>query len=84
MGLSIGILLYILYGYNFFLIAVVLMSWFPALYNFRIFRLIGKVGNWYLEPFSGILVLGPIDFTPIVGFMLYDGLVTAILFLLGI
>lgn len=84
MHYCVQILLYALSAYSFFLLAVVIMSWFPALYNFKIFRLIAKIGNLYLEPFSGVLVLGPLDFTPIIGFMLYDGLITIIYYLLTV
>lgn len=79
----INVLLYILYAYNFILIAGVIMSWLPFLYNFKIFRLIAIVGNWYMEPFRGVIVLGPLDFTPIIGFFLYDGIVSLVYYLLS-
>lgn len=78
----INILLYVLYAYNFILIAGVILTWLPFLYKYKIFRLIAHLANLYMEPFSGVLVLGPIDFTPIVGFFLYDGLISLIYFLL--
>lgn len=78
----INILLYLLYFYNLILIGGVLLTWVPFLYKFGIFRLIARMANWYLEPFSGVLVLGPIDFTPLIGFFLFDGIVSLIYFLL--
>ena len=77
----IDILWYLLNAYNFILIAGVIMTWLPFLYNFKIFRMIAKMCDWYLGPFRGILVLGPLDFTPLIGFFLYDGIVSLIYFL---
>lgn len=76
------ILYYLLIAYDYILIANIILSWFPRLRNFKIFNIIGKIGDWYLEPFSGVLVLGILDFTPLIGFALYDGLVYAIAYLL--
>lgn len=72
MDFSITIFLILLDIYYLFLIAGVFLSWLPMLYNFRFFRFVKKVGDWYMEPFHGIVVLGPLDFTPIFGFILYD------------
>lgn len=82
MGKCIEILFYILTFYNFFLVAGIIMSWFPVLYKFRLFRIIATIGNWYMEPFTGVLVLGPLDFTPIIGFFLYDCIISLLVYLL--
>ena len=82
MYFCINILFKILLFYNYILIGGILLSWIPGLYKFKIFRMIRKMSDWYMEPFSGYIVLGPIDFTPIIGFMLYDGLIYAISYLL--
>ncbi len=79
----INILLSIISFYNAFLIAGIILTWIPFLYKFKFFRGIRKICDWYLGPFSGVLVLGPLDFTPIVGFVLFDGLLHAILYLLN-
>lgn len=48
------------------------MSWIPSLGNYRIFRLIDRMGGWYLQFFRGIIVFGYFDFTPIAGFILFN------------
>lgn len=78
----IRLLFDILQIYYYFLIAGILLSWLPFLYQYKIFRAIRKIGDWYMGPFSGVLVLGPIDFTPIVGFIVYTGILELLLYLL--
>lgn len=78
----INILLSILSLYNIFLIGHIILTWLPFLMKYSFFRLIYKIGGWYIEPFSGVLVLGPIDFTPVIGFIIYDSLIAAIYYLL--
>lgn len=65
-------LFYLLYGYFWLMVISVIMSWIPSLHNFAIFRLIDKIGGWYLQFFRGIVVFGYFDFTPIVGFLLFN------------
>lgn len=68
--------------YYMFLVAGVLLSWMPMLYKFRIFQIIGTVGQWYMKPFNGIVIFGPFDFTPVFGFILYTGIYELIYYLL--
>ena len=82
MNYCINILLYILYAYYYVMMAGVLLTWVPFLYKFKIFRLIAIMSNWYLGPFKGVLVLGPIDFTPLAGFFLFDGIIKLVYYLL--
>lgn len=82
MNFCVSILWRLLLIYNFVLLGGIILSWFPMLYNFKIFRMIRRMSDWFMGPFHGYLVLGPLDFTPIVGFMLYDGIVTAISYLM--
>lgn len=82
MSFCIAILYQILVWYNFILIGGIILSWFPMLYRFKIFRILRIMSDWFMGPFHGYLVLGPIDFTPIIGFMIYDGIVYAISYLL--
>jgi len=82
MQFCIYILFKLLTFYNYILIGGIILSWIPSLYKFGIFRLIRKMYNWYMEPFSGYLILGPLDFTPIIGFMIYDALLYGISYLL--
>lgn len=83
MSYCVSILYYILNFYNIFLIANIILSCFPRLRNIPFFNIIGKIGDWYLDPFSDVLVVGIFDFTPIIGFALYDGITYAILYLLS-
>lgn len=54
----------------------VLLSWIPGSYQYKIPRLIHTVSDWYLGLFHDILIIGPINFTPILAigvieFLLY-------------
>ncbi len=82
MQFCIFILFQILMFYNYIIIAGLILSWIPVLYRFRIFRIIRKMCDWYMEPFYGYVVIGPIDFTPIIGFMIYDAILYAVSYLL--
>ncbi len=78
----IQLFLYILDFYYFFLIANVILSWLPFLYKYKFFRLIGFIGDLFLEPFSNLIVIGPIDFTPVIGFGIYSGFWTLLNYLI--
>jgi YggT family protein len=69
-------ILYILYWilrvYFYVLIAYVLMSWIPELRGTKIHRIIHNIANPYMRIFRGVLVIGMIDLTPIIGFLLYQ------------
>lgn len=82
MSFCVNLLYQILLFYNVFLVAGIILSWLPMLYRFKIFRIIAKISDLYMGPFTGIITFGPIDFTPIIGFILYDGIVYAISYLL--
>jgi|GEM_PF-432413 len=58
--------------YFYLLIAYVLMSWVPELRKTAIGQLIGKLADPYMRIFRGLLVFGMMDFTPILGFFLYQ------------
>jgi len=72
------VIYYMFYAYQFFLIGSVFLSWFPNLYNYKIARFVRNVGEWYLRPFLGKIIIGPIDFTPIIGFMVYNFAVSSL------
>lgn len=59
----------------------IILTWFPAVYKFRLFRGLRRIGDAYMEPFRGILVLGMFDFTPIIGIVLFDFLIELYLYL---
>lgn len=70
------ILYYILSGYWYIMIAGVLLSWLPGLMQYKIFAIIRTISDWYLKPFQGKVILGVFDFTPIIGFMIYSGILS--------
>jgi uncharacterized protein YggT (Ycf19 family) len=69
------VLLLILYKalqyYYYILVASVLLSWIPDLKRSTIGRFIDKLANPYMRIFRGWIVIGVMDFTPILGFMFY-------------
>lgn len=74
--------IYILMSSFFSLICLnVILTWFPAVYKFKFFRGLRKIGDAYMEPFHGILVLGMFDFTPIIGIVLFEFLIKIYLYL---
>lgn len=66
-----NVIFWLLTVFNGFLSISILISWVPSLTNYKIFRAIIKVSDWYLKPFRGVLVIGPIDFTPLIGIGIY-------------
>ena len=68
---------YLMLGFSGLIFISILLSWFPMLYNFKIFRAIRRLTDAYMEPFHGILVLGMFDFTPIIGIVLFDMIIRA-------
>ena len=72
------ILYYIFNGYWYVMLAGVLLSWMPGLMRYKIFGIIRKVSEWYLKPFQGKIILGMFDFTPVIGFMVYSGILSVL------
>ncbi len=72
MVLGLTIIYYILQVYYWILIAFVLGSWIPELRKTKIYDIIRKIANPYMRIFRGLLVFGMMDFTPILGFILYS------------
>lgn len=73
------ILINLLYGlliamrvYYYILIAGIIVSWIPNSNRYLIFRIIRKTSDAYIGPFHGLLVFGFLDFTPIIGFLIYN------------
>jgi len=63
---------YLLRAYYYILIAYVLMSWIPELRGSKLHSVIHGIANPYMRIFRGLLVFGMMDFTPILGFILYN------------
>lgn len=72
MVLLLEIVGYALQAYLYILIAYVLMSWIPELRGTKLHQIIHNIANPYMRIFRGILVIGMFDFTPIIGFYLYQ------------
>lgn len=72
------ILYYIFSGYWYIMIAGVLLSWLPGLLQYRVFSVVRSVSDWYLKPFQGKVVFGIFDFTPIIGFLIYSGILSVL------
>ena len=62
----------ILTAYYWILIAYILGSWIPELRKTKVYRIIYQLANPYMRIFRGLLVFGMMDFTPILGFLLYS------------
>ncbi len=65
------VILWILEIYYWILIAYILGSWIPELRKTKLYQIIYKLANPYMRIFRGLLVFGMLDFTPIIGFLLY-------------
>lgn len=63
---------YALRVYYWILIASILLSWIPDLKQSSLGRFIDRLANPYMRIFRGLLVFGMMDFTPILGFILYQ------------
>ncbi len=66
------VLFYLLQGYFYFMILTIILGWLPSFREGKIYPWMEKVTDVYLGRFKGILVAGQVDFTPIVGFIIYN------------
>jgi uncharacterized protein YggT (Ycf19 family) len=64
--------LFILFQVYWFIMSFsIILSWIPGTADVKILRGIRKIADWYLGKFQGILVIGILDLTPIIGFVIY-------------
>jgi uncharacterized protein YggT (Ycf19 family) len=63
---------YALRAYFYVLIASVLLSWLPEIRRTRVGEFIDRLADPYMRLFRGLIVVGMFDFTPILGFFLYQ------------
>lgn len=75
---------YLLSGYLSLITLNIILSWFPPIYNLKFFRFLRRITDAYMEPFHGFLTFGFLDFTPIVGILIFEGIIRAYLFLIGL
>ena len=71
MELLLKILYNVLQYYYYILVASVLLSWIPDLKKSTVGRFIDRLADPYMRIFRGWIVIGVMDFTPIIGFMFY-------------
>lgn len=71
MELVLEIIFKALQYYYYILVASVLLSWVPELKRSTVGQFIDRLANPYMRIFRGWIVIGVMDFTPIVGFMFY-------------
>lgn len=62
----------LLWIYQAIIFISIILSWIPTAYESKIGSMILNVSNWYMRPFRGWLVIGFLDFTPIIGIVIYQ------------
>ncbi|MDD3129215.1 MAG: YggT family protein [Candidatus Izemoplasmatales bacterium] len=62
---------YVLYVYLYIMIVYILLSW-TSIRNSKFYRILGKIVDPYLSIFRGWIVFSNIDFTPMLGLLLYQ------------
>ncbi len=63
---------YLLNAYFYFMVAMIILSWIPGIYDKGWYQALSKISDVYIGRFRGLIVLGNIDFTPIIGFLFYE------------
>lgn len=58
--------------YLYFMIIMIILSWIPGIYETGWYQKLSKISDFYIGRFRGVIVIGRIDFTPIIGFILYE------------
>lgn len=72
MQLLLLLLYRVLEIYFYTLIIYVLLSWIPELRQSRFYQMLGTITEPYMRLFRGLIVIGMIDLTPILGFFLFQ------------
>ena len=65
-------LYYILNFYFYFMLITIILSWIPGIQGSKFYQFMRKISDVYIGKFSGWLVVGIVDFTPIIGFVIYE------------
>lgn len=65
----------ILQIYSSLVIFDIILSWFPKTREIKIFKIIHEIAEWYIEPFSDFLVLGSVDFSPVIGLLILEAVI---------
>jgi YggT family protein len=72
MKFLLELLIEVLNIYFYMMIAYVIFSWVPSIRESKLYYYLHVLVNPYMRIFRGLLVFGSFDFTPILGFMLYN------------
>ena len=65
-------LYWVLRIYFYFIIASIILSWLPDIKRSPFGRLISRITDPFMNVFRGLLVVGMLDFTPMIGIILYQ------------
>ncbi|HEY8396170.1 MAG TPA: YggT family protein [Bacilli bacterium] len=68
----IKIIYFLLTAYGGIMSLGIILSWVPGAFEIGFFKQIRNIGDWYLGTFRGRLVIGMIDFTPLIGLIIYS------------
>ena len=74
---------YLMQAYLGLIVLNIVFSWFPAIYNISFFRGLRKISDAYIGVFSGYFTIGFFDLTPVIGIIIYEGLMYLYTFLLS-
>ena len=77
MPIITSIIYYLFNAYLDLIILNIILSWFPAVYNIGLFRFLRKLTDSYMGFFKGYLTVGIFDLTPIVGIIIFEGIIYA-------
>lgn len=66
------ILYYFLNAYLYYMILIIILSWIPGIQEKSWYQALSKISDAYIGRFRGLIVIGYLDFTPIIGFTFYE------------
>lgn len=65
-------LIWFLRIYYYIIIAYILLGWIPEIRRSKLYSYLHQITNPYLGIFRGLIVVGMMDFTPIIGLLIYN------------
>lgn len=63
---------YILYAYFWVIIIYILLGWIPSIRQSKFYYQLHIIVSPFMDTFRGLLVIGMIDLTPMIGLFLYN------------
>jgi uncharacterized protein YggT (Ycf19 family) len=72
LSLILSYIYWILRIYFGYMIILILISWVPGVIEQGWYQKLRSTIDWYIGKFRGLIVIGPVDLTPILGFILYE------------